>query len=301
MDDFVVSDEDKFVILQQHVMKLSQKLEKAEDRITMLESLTPTSSPLKNTPTKKLRQKLEIAAEVVAGRQQEDLDEPSSSSSEEETEPTPTPAAVEEPAEPELREAPPKPPPGPGREEERRHRDLEKTKAELAKRPNEVAKSPKKKQPEPKPPKKEDKKQSPKEPKAKPKPTVEWWVTPAKKSSPAAAAAPVVSMDLTGVLVGLLGAAVYCNSLWGEMVFDDRMAIKQNRDVIKPDGDFWRNDFWGVSMKVIEEPITSQCVRACEHLFARCGPSRQPHCSNPGIATTGRKTRATTRTVLSLS
>jgi len=131
MDDFVVSDEDKFVILQQHVMKLSQKLEKAEDRITMLESLTPTSSPLKNTPTKKLRQKLEIAAEVVAGRQQEDLDEPSSSSSEEETEPTPTPAAVEEPAEPELREAPPKPPPGPGREEERRHRDLEKTKAEI--------------------------------------------------------------------------------------------------------------------------------------------------------------------------
>ena len=47
------------------------------------------------------------------------------------------------------------------------------------------------------------------------------------------------------MLVAVVGATVYSNSLWGEMVFDDTPAIVRNPDVTTARGAFWANDFWG--------------------------------------------------------
>ncbi|KNC54578.1 uncharacterized protein AMSG_12353 [Thecamonas trahens ATCC 50062] len=54
------------------------------------------------------------------------------------------------------------------------------------------------------------------------------------------------------LVVAAVASAVYCNSLWGELFFDDEYAIHRNADVVSPDpvpwSHYWRHDYWGMPM-----------------------------------------------------
>ena len=214
---FVVSDEDKFVILQKNVMELSEKLKRAEERIATLESLTPTSSPEKvgHSPVPTEKDVVDVEASAAPQDPGSDPEEEQDEEEPVEEEPVCAPVAAvqEQPAPATAREEPPSQP------------AVVKKRVEPSQKQEQRA--------EAKASRKGEKKQAAKE--SKPKPTQEWWEATAKKTQQANPTTPAttVSVDWTGVLVALLSAAVYSNSLWGEMVFDDRMAIKQNRDVIR--------------------------------------------------------------------
>lgn len=55
------------------------------------------------------------------------------------------------------------------------------------------------------------------------------------------------------VIVFALAAAVYGNSLWGDLIFDDQVAVANNADVTSANATDWAgifaHDFWGGELR----------------------------------------------------
>eukprot|EP00854_Cymbomonas_tetramitiformis_P012057 gene12057-14245_t len=88
-----------------------------------------------------------------------------------------------------------------------------------------------------------------------------------EKSKPAAYEYNLVS--ITPLAAALVAVLVYCNSLLGEFVLDDREAIVSNKDVLgqSPLAEVFLNDYWGTELKNNEShksyrPLTVLSFRA---------------------------------------